>query len=275
MRLEAVIVCVNYSDFLSHTLSQNKQHFDRIVVVTDKNDIKTKDICEYHHVQCIQTNDFYEGKDKLNKGRGINVGLKELNPQGWVVQLDADIYLPPLTRRIIDQLENENFFDTKSIYGMDRMMCPSYSDWNKFISNPTLTHQGQVYVYTSIFPLGVRISKFNEDGYIPIGFFQMWNPKESGVFEYPNEHGVIDRSDMIHAQRFARKKRHLIPDIVSIHLDSEDLNISEMGKNWNGRKTNNFGSEIKENRLKKVSDFLRKLKKIKVYLRHKKSGYNK
>ena len=35
MYLEGIIVCVNYSDFLAHTLPYNKTHFDNLIVVTD------------------------------------------------------------------------------------------------------------------------------------------------------------------------------------------------------------------------------------------------
>jgi hypothetical protein len=250
MKLEAVIICVNYSDFLTHTLPQNKQHFDKLIVVTDSKDEYTKRICEYHHVECLQTDIFYENQDKFNKGKAINEGLKRLDMDGWVIQLDADIYLPPLTRMILNNCEKNDGFDVKSIYGIDRMMCPDYKSWIEFIENPKLTHEGWVYVQTNIFPLGVRIAKFHtsepETGYVPIGFFQMWNPKESNVYKYPEYHGSADRTDVKMAHNFTKSKRQLIPEIIAIHLESEALGISEMGKNWNGRKTNQFGA-IKKN----------------------------
>jgi GTP:adenosylcobinamide-phosphate guanylyltransferase len=244
MKLEAVIVCVNYSDFLIHTLPQNKQHFDKVVVVTDMHDKETKNVCEYHHVECIQTNVFYNNGDNFNKGKGINEGLKRLGMDGWVVQLDADIYLPPLTRMILNNCEKNGGFNVKSIYGIDRMMCPDYNSWIDFMENPKLTHEGWVYVHTNIFPLGVRIAKFHtsesETGYLPIGFFQMWNPRASNVYRYPEHHGSADRTDVKMAHNFTKFNRHLIPEIISIHLESESLGISEMGKNWDGRKTQKF-----------------------------------
>jgi len=233
MKIEAVTVCVNYSDFLAHTLPHNKNHFNKIVIVTDTKDIATKKVCDFYNVMCVQTDVFYENGNKINKGKGINEGLKHLDMDGWVVHLDADIYLPPLTRSILENLE----LDNKTIYGIDRMMCPSYKDWMNFIDNPSLLHEGWIYVHPTAFPMGVRIAEYKGKGWEPIGFFQMWNPKGSGVFEYPKEHGAVDRSDVIFAKKFPRSKRQLLPEIISIHIDSEQ---AHMGKNWSGRQTIKF-----------------------------------
>lgn len=236
MYLEAVIVCVNYSDFLAHTLPFNKVHFDRLVVVTDRKDDKTKKLCEYHHVECVQTDAFYAEGSKFNKGKGINAGLNVLSRKGWVLHLDADIYLPPLTRKILENIE----LDPQYLYGIDRMMCPTYKEWVKFIENPRLTHEGWIYIHPNIFPMGVRIAEYMSKGYEPIGFFQLWNPITARIFWYPEEHGAADRTDVQFAKKWHRGKRALIPEIIGIHLDSEALNLKEMGKNWNGRKTELF-----------------------------------
>lgn len=280
MKIEAVMVCVNYSDFLSHTLPYNKQHFDRMVVVTDLNDERTKKLCEYHNVECVQTNEFYANSDIINKGRGINEGLKRLSKDAWIVHLDADIFLPPLTREILQNIEGD--LDKNGIYGIDRMMCPTYEAWAKYISNPSPLHEGWIFIHTTAFPLGVRIAEYKSKGWEPIGFFQMWYPSASGIYEYPNEHGAIDRSDVLHAKKWERKNRHLLPELIAIHLDSENLDLTEMGKNWRGRKTKIFSPGIihKENEIKTkqfgkfffLNHVFRRLKfdlnkKIKLFLR--------
>lgn len=56
--LEAVIVSVNYSDILAHTLPHNKQFFNRVVVVTDTKDDLTYNLCRNLQVQCIRTDVF-------------------------------------------------------------------------------------------------------------------------------------------------------------------------------------------------------------------------
>lgn len=240
MYLEAVTVCVNYSDFLAHTLPYNKHHFNHLVVVTTPEDIDTQRVCQYYNVQCVITDEFTKHGDVFNKARGINVGLGYLSKKDWVIHLDADMYLPPLTRHILERIS----LDNKNIYGIDRMMCPNFEAWQSFITNPKPLHTGWVYIHPMPFPMGVRIGEYMSEGYEPIGFFQMWNPIGSNIFEYPNEHGSADRTDVIFAKKWKRKNRVLIPEIIGIHLDSEDLNLIEMGKNWNGRKTIRFGKEV-------------------------------
>lgn len=237
MKLEAVTICINYSDFLAHTLPHNKNHFDKMVIVTDTKDHATKKICDYYNVMCVQTDVFYENGSKINKGKGINEGLKHLDGDGWVVHMDADIYLPPMTRSILEKID----LDKETIYGIDRMMCPTYKKWIDFIDNPSPMHEGWIYVHTTAFPLGVRIAEYKNKGWEPIGFFQLWNPKGSGVYEYPKEHGSVDRSDVLFAKKFPRNRRQLIPEILSIHIDSEEM--VSMGKNWNGRQTAKFNLE--------------------------------
>ncbi len=233
MILEAVIVCVNYADFLAHTLPYNKTLFNKLVVVTDTKDLDTKRVCEYHHVECVQTDVFYENGDTFNKGKGINEGLKRLSCGEWVVQLDADIYLPPLTRFILDKLE----LDPETIYGMDRLMCPSYKAWIKFLEKPRPIQEAYIYIHPTAFPVGVRIAEYMSKGYEPIGYFQMWNPSATGIKDYPTQHGKADRTDVLHAKKFPRLKRQLIPELLCIHLDSENSTVIKMGKNWNGRQT--------------------------------------
>lgn len=238
MKIEAVTVCVNYSDFLAHTLPHNKNLFNKLVVVTDTKDLKTKQICDFYNVLCVQTDAFYEDGDVINKGKGINEGLKHLDMDGWVVHLDSDIYLPPLTRSILENLE----LDDKTLYGIDRMMCPTYESWINFIDNPSLLHEGWIYVHATAFPMGTRIAEYKGKGWEPIGFFQMWNPTASGVNEYPPNHGRVDRSDVLFAKKFSRKNRQLIPEIICIHIESEYT--VQMGANWGGRKTPPFSLEF-------------------------------
>lgn len=242
MYLEGLIICVDYSDFLAHTLPHNKTHFNNLIVITDTKDEKTKKLCEFHHVRCVQTDIFYENENSFNKGAAIDYGLSLLENKDWVIHLDADIYLPPLTRSILENIPLE----THKIYGADRLMCPSYEKWAEFINIPQKIQEGWVYIHMDSFPIGVRIAEYNnkDAGYEPIGYFQLWNPKGSGVFNYPTEHDYCDRTDVLHCKKFARKDRELLPEIIVIHLESEGLSVGSMGKNWKGRKTRLFEPQV-------------------------------
>lgn len=255
-----------YSDFLAHTLPHNKHHFDRLIVVTDTKDDSTKRLCEHLYVECIQTDVFYENGDSFAKAKGINVGLDALSKREWVIHLDADIYLPPMFRvileNIIDELPKDN------IYGIDRMMCPDYNAWANYIDSPKPLHEGWIYVHPSIFPIGVRIAEYTHKGWEPIGFFQMWNPSASNVYTYPDKHGAADRTDVLFTKNWPRGKRQLIPEIIGIHIESENLDLKNMGKNWNGRKTKLFAHENTQE-LINIVDAVKDVKPVRITIPHR------
>jgi hypothetical protein len=234
MKIEAVTVCVDYADFLAWFLLWNKRHFDHLVVVTSSADKATQNLCACHHVQCVVTDAFFDGGQAFNKGAGINAGLKALAKTDWICHIDADIILPPRAREMIEARAN---VDRSAIYGIDRIMCRSFTDWLDFVADPELQHADEVYVNASAFTFGSRVAKTNADGYLPIGFFQLWNAATSEVTTYPEGHGTAARGDMIFARQWQRQQRVLIPEIVAIHLESE---TGANGANWRGRRTQPF-----------------------------------
>jgi hypothetical protein len=232
-KLEAVVVCDRYSDFLRCTLPANKYLFDRIVVVTSAEDCETQHICEFNHVQCVRTDALNSRWKKFCKGAGINEGLSKLKQDGWVVHLDADIWLPPQTRLL---LQNANLAPCM-LYGIDRFIVKGYAEWDQFMERPTLQHECDAYVHMNAFPLGTRVTSKDSGGYIPIGFFQMWSPSVSGIKDYPEAHTDAGRGDMAFAKKWPRALRGMIPEVVGYHLESVD---SSMSANWYGRKTAPF-----------------------------------
>ena len=239
-RLEAVIVCDQYSDFLQCTLPHNKYLFDRLVVVTSYEDKATQRICEYHHVECIRCDELLSRKGEFHKGKGINAGLTALSagksaPQDWVAHLDADIYLPPQTRILIQQAR----LDPTMIYGIDRFLVRGWDQWAGFLEAPKLQHEDKTYIHLGAFPIGTRVMHDFAGGYVPIGFFQLWNPRVSGITRYPDEHTNAGRGDTVFAQLWPRGKRGFLPEIIGYHLESID---AANAANWNGRTTAPFTS---------------------------------
>jgi hypothetical protein len=234
--IEAVLVCDNYSDFLAYTLPHNKNLFDRIVVVTSYEDKATQKLCEFHHVECLKTDLLESRKGLFCKAQAINVGLDALKKSDWVVHLDADIWLPPQTRILLQRAE----LDKSMLYGIDRFIVKGAEQWHDFIEKPQLQHECDSWVHLNAFPVGTRVMQAAGQGYVPIGFFQLWNPKGSGVSHYPGEHTDAGRTDVLFAQLWPRSKRAMLPEIVGYHLESID---SAFGLNWIGRKSAPFSAK--------------------------------
>jgi hypothetical protein len=237
MYIEAVTVCVNYSDFLAYTLPLNKQHFDHWVIITTKEDKETQRLCSHHNVECLITDRFTENGDPFNKAKGINEGLLYHSKRDWMIHIDADIVLPPLFRKIVQSKNLHHNY----IYGADRLMCPTFEEWTKHVQKPKPLYDNWIYIHLDAFPIAARVADYNGDGYAPIGYFQMWHPQDSKQLLYPEEHGAADRTDMAFAKRWKRENRILLPEIITIHLDSENATVESVGKNWQGRKTIPFG----------------------------------
>lgn len=253
MNLNCICVCVNYSDFLAYTLPINKHHFNSIVIVTDTKDVETKRICEMLNVHCVRTDVFYEGGAKFRKGAGINKGLDlldtlvgfrqhgggALNPNNaqeeynvtdeWYVHLDADILLPPDFKEQLIEAK----LQSSHMYGCDRWMVNSFNEAQPLIS--ALLEDAPLPQHT--FERGHRIELGNV-GYVPIGFFQLWDPLMSSVHRYSEKKDDASSDDVKFAYNWPRERRHRIPGLSVYHLDSGK---SMMGVNWKGRTTKRFG----------------------------------
>lgn len=232
MKIEAIITSVNYSDFLSHSLPETLQHVDNVVVVTSREDKKTKDLCNFYGVNCVETEVFFEHQDKFNKGRGINLGLAHLRHDDWLLHLDADTMLPHRFRYMLTQAG----LDKENIYGVDRLNTKSHQNYQdaKTYLTPQWKHGCLINAHAG-FDLGARL-KHGDYGYCPIGYFQLWHSSQKR--RYPTAQGSAEHTDVLFATQWARKNRILLPDLFVYHLESEEV---PMGTNWEGRKTKHFG----------------------------------
>jgi hypothetical protein len=234
MKIEAVVVCVNYSDFLAHTISKNVELVDRLVVVSHTDDKLTHRLCDKFSVDCIKTEVFNDDGDRFNKGRAINLGLSNLRHDGWMLHLDADILLPHRFRHCLQMAK----LDKRCLYGADRLNSISYENWKKYESRTTPQHSYRFMVTPQPeFPLGSRLLHL-EYGYCPIGYFQLWH--NSMRRNYPIVCGSAEHSDVLFAVQWNREHRILLPEFFCYHLESE---LVKMGANWDGRKTKPFGPE--------------------------------
>lgn len=230
MKIEAVIVCKDYSDLLEETLPLNMQHLDRIVVVTHPGDWETRKLCQKYGVDCVITEAMHEDGDKFNKGRCINLGLGHLRGLDWILHLDADVVLPHGFRNLLyrAKLRQDN------IYGCDRLNVYGIEHWDKH-KHKCVPHYESGYFVEPVreFPMGARIIH-HEHGYCPIGFFQLWH--SSMQRKYPINQGNAEHTDVLFACQWPRHQRVLLPEVICYHLES-GLGPIPMGTNWGGRKT--------------------------------------
>jgi hypothetical protein len=240
MRIEAITVCVNYSDFLQVTAAENKGLFDRHIIVTTPQDTKTREVARQWGLELLLTEEGIQNGE-FNKGHMIRRAQRLLACDSWRVHIDADIVLPRHFRNALD-IAN---IDPNCIYGIDRVMVKSWEEWQNLKESGYLNHQWDYHCRVK-FPKGVEVGSrwaASDLGYAGIGYMQVWHGSadEHISFQhraYPHFHGESSRTDTQMPLQWDRRKRVLLPEVIAVHLESED---SKMGTNWNGRKSKLFG----------------------------------
>lgn len=221
----ALMVSVNYNDFLQYLLPINSQQFDKIIVLTTKSDKTCIEICEqYDKVECLSFDDSILNFNELkfNKGHLLNQGLNYLNEMqydGILTLTDSDIMFPSNYKHLI----NKTTQWTRKLYTLNRYDCPDEETLTKYFKDLDLTNL-ELYPaswmgYCQIFKYNAgqfRFSeKYNADGY-DIEFIKHFKKRTK-----PRK------------LREGRKLKYLSKDDVLIHLGIPE-------KNWSGRITEEF-----------------------------------
>lgn len=239
MKIEAVMVSINYGDFLKETLPYTIPHVDNLVVVSSKEDLLTQQVCRKWGVKCLLT-EVHQRDSQFNKSRAINHGLNHLTRHDWLLHLDADVVLPPTFRRLLDNAELQE----DCIYGVDRANCPFPSpEWEKYKREYNSKTDVAWFVYPPFgLPIGSRLVHGDYGGYVPIGYFQLWHSDQR--IRYPiTLQSTAEHTDLLHGVEWSRPKRVLLPEVIVVHLASPG---ARMGANWGGRKTPIVESPLEE-----------------------------
>lgn len=244
MRIEAVIVCKDYSDFLAETLPENAPLLDDIIVVTHPSDTKTQSVCKRYSVDCVKSYEFEERGHVFNKGAAINLGLSHITARDWILHIDADIVLCRDIRRMLDRAP----LNPKNIYGADRVNVYGWEAWQKlkpklsyhytenWFVDPGFCHEKEV---PKNIKFGARVIHA-QYGWVPIGYFQLWHTSQNK--NYNHKRGAAAGTDVLFPAQWPRENRVLLPEVVCYHLDSEP--IHHIGLNWKGRKSRYFGPPL-------------------------------
>jgi len=227
LRLEGVTACVGFDDLLDVTLDLNHPHFDTLIVVTSHDDRRTQAVARKHGAICVQTDLFQKNGRNFNKGAALNAGFARFQYHGWRLHLDSDIALPDNFRRL---LFNHTQLDPQSIYGADRVDVIGAAELAQVVhAGPQAAHSA--FVGPNHFrPIGARYVD-PLLGYVPIGFFQLWNA--AAQKPYPYSLGTAAHDDVMFAQQWAAPHRRHLPTVICYHLCAQP---PALGENWDGQR---------------------------------------
>ena len=236
--ITALLVSVNYSDYLEVALPYNTKQLDQIIVLTIESDKACQDLCsKYSNVKCLVFPDGILKKNgkTFNKGAIINKGFEYLNEigyQDWLVMTDSDIIFPENFKELLLSKDK----DPNVLYGMNRRYCNKRSEFIQYLRSGDVNYLG------------------GDDCPIPfIGFCQIFIYKVD-KFNYVEDYNA-ESCDIFFLAHFSEKfkkhigapgpkmfKKTLLNDPVFINLSPEDfvIHLGRSKENWKGRKTEPF-----------------------------------
>ena len=223
--IEALIVCVDYTDCLSLTIENNIKHFDSITVITSTKDEKTKKLCSDYGVNCLETDLFYSNGDVFNKGRAINYGLKKAKRDGWICILDADISLPVDFRKILHLSLNRK----DVLYGIRRRIFDTEWDLLRGIGQIDKSgwYEDRFLIRGLPTPEKNGLEWGESNPFKILGYLQIFH--SDNEYMYSESYHNAAESDIIFSNKFSHRS----------FLPSEAAHLGKMKLNWNG-KTNYF-----------------------------------
>ncbi len=239
MRVEAITVCIGYGDFLKETARANRSLVDDLVVVTSPDDHETRGVCKEMSIRHVLSEE-HRRDGPFNKARLIQRALDQIGARDWILHLDADVVLPRGFRCYLDWAH----LDERTIYGADRCNVVGWEAWRAIRDAGGWDNHryGCVQCFHNAGSVGGRHVPCLH-GYVPIGFFQLWHGSamiDRGFHQkrYPLNHGDAARTDVQFALQWDRRYRQLLPEVIVLHLESEQ---AAQGANWCGRTTRAFG----------------------------------
>ena len=138
--ITALLVSVNYSDYLEVALPYNVLQFDQIIILTIESDNGCQEVCSKHsNVKCLAFPDNLIKKNGLNFNRGalFNEGFKYLNETGysdWLVMTDADIIFPENFNKLMLSKKKDPTILPPEVESVIKHMPVDRRRWKKIVS---------------------------------------------------------------------------------------------------------------------------------------------
>jgi len=230
--MNAILVSVDYADYLSLTLPYNRHHFERVVVVTSPDDPLTPQVARANWAEVYQTDAFYAGGARFNKWKALEEGLDVLGREGWICIMDADVLWPRCVS--LDLEEGHLYTPLRRMAKAPSEGLPDESTWANY---PLHRQQLEWAGYTQIF--------HGSDRRLGNPPWHQTNWRHAGG-----------------ADSFFQLKW---PDRRKLRPSFEVLHLGESGKNWCGRATSYLDGSHPPNaseKIQEVRQFIRGRRKV-------------
>lgn len=217
---EAVVVCVDYADFLGLTLPRMLACFDGVTVVTVAQDEETQTLVHEHHARLVISSRRNFMGLNFNLPALLNDGFAASHKRGWLVKLDADIYLPSG----FDRVMRETMTDPDKLYGAQRYFAEDRATFLRFCEQEDWSLLEPPYESTDA----------------ALGFFQGFHaetPHLAGRPTYYEEQryvGPSQTNDRLFRAAFPEEGVGVLANPV-VHLG-----LDAIGTNWKGRVSARF-----------------------------------
>lgn len=216
MKPECIITCVNYDDTLKLTLAQTMSVLKiKPWVITSMGDSGTARVVEKHNARLFRTDKFHLDGAAFNKAAALNalIGSGLLALDGWMIHMDADVFLHDGALRVIEVEATEK----ECLYGSPRIAFADQEAWD---AKDCATN--------------VPLWKKEETP----GYFQLfWAPSVSKPwYDESCEHAGIYDSYFQSRWKGAQKRK----------LSCPIIHLGILGQNWFGRRTARWSGESTE-----------------------------
>lgn len=247
--LEAVTVCIGFSDYLINIIASFPFHFDRFVVVTHESDERTIKVCRIFGFEFVLTTRVYDsGPGTFNKGKAINDGLAVLDRSEWCMHVDADMWLNQRFRRQLDKLITSGKVTPDKLWGCPRYVCPTYKEYLLYLFNQEEMEEDMA---RGTFRPGWRHQHHRRRGNNGSkGYLQLWHWSNPALAEkpwYPEDYDYCGKSDKMFYKKF-EPNVGCLEGICPVELnadykDTPDERFKAHGPDWHGRTSKPFGAE--------------------------------
>lgn len=218
--MKAILVCVDYSDFLAITLPYNRHHFEEVMVVTAPNDQKTLQIAVANEASVFVTDAFYNDGADFNKWLALEKGLDRLGRDGLICLMDADVLWPKHIDKKFAYQKGCLYTPKRRMFEDLKQPIPKEPYWKQYPLHP---QQREFAGYTQIFHA--------DDLVLGPAPWHQTNWKHAGG------------ADSFFQQKWAEENK--------IRPPFEVLHLGEAGVNWCGRTTPFLDGSIPPNQEEK------------------------